>query len=177
MHKLISKKYHKWPGLTRWPCFYSVPHFYFFLPSFVILISLKEPSLPSHPSTEQSLKKLQSEEDFSLGITSRHCHNPSPHHLYLPRWTDCGWVSGDTWMPNALQHAWCIVEPWALGISWKRVRITVKYIPFQELQLIHFTHNALGSQSSGSLGNLLKDQSVFVMKAKSTEHPKTVWGI
>lgn len=52
-----------------------------------------------------------------------------------------------------------------------------KIFPFQEFQLIHFTHNALGSQSSGFLGNLLKDQSVFVMKAESTEHPKTVWGI
>lgn len=38
----------------------------------------------------------------------------------------------------------------------------MKYIPFQELQLIYLDHNALGSQSSGFLGNLLEDRSVFV---------------
>lgn len=52
-----------------------------------------------------------------------------------------------------------------------------KYILFQELQLIRFAHNAPGSQSSGFLGNLLKGQSVFIMKAESTEPPKAVWGI
>lgn len=50
----------------------------------------------------------------------------------------------------------------SLEISWKSIRIIVKYIPFQGFQVIHFDRNALGSQSSGFLGKLLKDQSTFV---------------
>lgn len=72
--------------------FYSVPYFHIFL-LLLFFLPLKEsipPPLSPPTSQLNSLKTKQSKEDFSLGIHQYF------HHLYLPHWTDCGWVLGDT---------------------------------------------------------------------------------